>query len=234
MPVPQQIEAAKALLRRKLTHPEAVKYISYFQAYTNTYAPADYLRRIFSEAVAPADIVGLSVGTRPDALPPENLSVLRELALQKMLWVELGLQTIHENTASYIRRGYSLDCFEKAFYALKKIGAAVIVHVILGLPGETEEDMLATVQYLVDLKVDGIKLQLLHVLRGTDLERDFLAGKFEVLSMDEYVSVVRRCLTRIPPEIVVHRVTGDGPRSLLLAPMWSTDKKRILNRILRP
>lgn len=188
-----------------------MKYISYFQAYTNTYAPVDYLRRIYREAIVPEDIVGLSVATRPDVLPSEVLSLLQELASQKMLWVELGLQTIHPTTAKYIRRGYSLDCFERAFHELKEIGAEVVVHVILGLPGETREDMLATVRYLADLKIDGIKLQLLHVLKGTDLAREYLAGNFEVLTMDAYVSIVRECLTIIPPEMVVHRVTGDGP-----------------------
>lgn len=206
-------------------------YVAYFQAYTNTYAPVERLREIFTEAIQHPKVAAISIATRPDCLDEEKIALLAELNQVKPVWVELGLQTIWEETASYIRRGYHLDCFEDACRQLREKGLTVIVHVILGLPNETKEQMLATIHYLNDQDIQGIKLQLLHVLKGTDLASDYKAGKSQVLKEEEYVSLVVDCIERISPEIVIHRLTGDGPKDLLIAPFWSTRKMQVLNEI---
>ncbi len=205
------------------------KFIAYFQSYTNTYAPVDYLRKLFTEAIIHPSIVALSIGTRPDCLPKDVLDLLAELNQIKPVWVELGLQTCHEKTAEFIRRGYPLSVFEKAVTELKIRDLQVIVHTILGLPFESREDILATIDYISSKPVDGIKLQLLHVLKGTDLA-DYL-DQFHTLSMEEYTDLVIDCLEHLPQHIVVHRITGDGPKKLLLAPLWSGNKKASMNQI---
>lgn len=222
----EQIERGKARVAAK--KPEG--YIAYFQAFTNTYAPVDVLRSKFMEAVNHPDIVAVSIATRPDCLPEEVLDLLNELNAIKPIWVELGLQTIHEKTAGYIRRGYELKVYDEAVKNLKAIGISqVITHVIIGLPGETEEDMIKTVEYVGKSGSDGIKLQLLHVLKGTDLAADFEAGKFKTLGLEEYAGIVKKCLEILPENMIVHRYTGDGPKKDLIAPLWSGDKKRVIN-----
>ena len=230
LPVHDQIMEAKKRVGRK--NPGG-KYIAYFQSFTGTYAPLPYLRRIFTEALEEEDIVALSVGTRPDCLGEEVLTLLSELNRVKPVWVELGLQTIHERTAVYIRRGYPLSVYDKAVRDLHREGLEVIVHVILGLPGETAEDMVETVRYVADSGAEGIKLQLLHVLRGTDLEKEYLEGRVPVMTLKEYVDVLKAVTKVIPQSMVVHRLTGDGPKKLLIAPLWSADKKHVLNTIHR-
>ena len=205
------------------------KYIAYFQSFTNTYGDIDYLRSIFTEAINHPDIVALSIGTRPDCLPDEVLNLLGELNKIKPVWVELGLQTIHENTAKYINRGYTLDVFNTAVNNLNKINVDVIVHLIIGLPFESKEDILESVKYVSSMNISGIKLQLLHVLKNTPLEKEYSLNKFEVLSMEEYVNIIAECLRYIPKSIVIHRLTGDGPKSILVAPLWSGNKKAVLN-----
>lgn len=225
-----QIEAQKKLLQKKRP---AGKYIAYFQAYTNTYAPVEYLRRIFTEAIDHPDIVGLSVGTRPDCLDKGTLDLLSELNRQKPVWVELGLQTIHEKTAAYIRRGYPLSCFELAVKNLRARNIEVIVHTILGLPGESTGDILETIRYLNGQDIQGIKLQLLHVLKNTDLAEDYEKGLFQVYTMEEYLDLLISCLEHLSPDIVIHRITGDGPKDLLIAPDWSSRKRTVLNTLHR-
>ena len=229
--VTEQIEEGKKRVASKIG--DNGKYIAYFQAFTNTYAPAEKLRSVFEEAINHPDIVAISVATRPDCLPEEVLELLSELNKIKPVWVELGLQTIHERTAEYIRRLYPLSVYDKAVKDLKERGINVITHVILGLPGETEEDMLRTVKYTCDKGTDGIKLQLLHVLKGTDLAKDYEAGKFNCLSMDEYINLVVKCLEIIPENVVIHRLTGDGNKKILIAPEWSKDKKNVLNTLTK-
>ena len=223
-----QIEKQAARLREKRN---ASSFIAYFQAYTNTYAPVEDLRRIFTEALSHPDVVALSIGTRPDCLGEDILNLLEELNQKKPVWVELGLQTMHEKTAAYIRRGYPLSCFEEAVKELRKRNLEVIVHTILGLPGETKEDILETMHYLNHRNIQGIKLQLLHALKNTDLAKDYLDGKFSVYTMEEYINLVIDCLEHLSPEIVIHRLTGDGPKDLLLAPTWSSAKKTVLNTL---
>lgn len=228
--ITQQIEKQAASIRQKRG---VAKFIAYFQAYTNTYAPVDYLRKIYTEAISHPDIVAISIGTRPDCLGEDILQLLDELNQKKPVWVELGLQTIHETTARYIRRGYPLSCFEQAVSELRKRNLDVIVHTILGLPGESKNDILSTIEYLNHRDIQGIKLQLLHVLKGTDLAEDYLAGKFQVYSMEEYLELVIDCLEHLNPEIVIHRLTGDGPQDLLIAPLWSSAKRTVLNTLHR-
>ena len=210
------------------------RFIAYFQAYTNTYAPLPYLEEVYRSALDHPDICGISIATRPDCLGPEVLALLSRLKEEyrdKFLWVELGLQTIHEETASYIRRGYPLSCFEKACADLRTLQIPIIVHTILGLPGESDTRVLQTINYLNRISPFGIKLQLLHVLADTDLAEDYVAGKFEVLTLDAYLNLVISCLAHLSPEIVIHRVTGDGPKDLLIAPKWSLDKRGVLNAL---
>ena len=222
----EQIDSQIAMLSAKRP---IHKYIAYFQAYTNTYAPVPYLKKIFQEAISHPGIVALSIGTRPDCLEDDVVELLSRLNMVKPVWVELGLQTIHESTAAYIRRGYPLSCFEDSFKRLRTAGLEVVVHTILGLPGESREDMLATMDYLNARDIQGIKLQLLHVLKGTDLAYDYLAGKFKVLERAEYIDLVADCLEHLDPSIVIHRVTGDGPKDLLIAPLWASRKREVLN-----
>lgn len=228
--ITRQIESQKQLLSAKRP---AGKYIAYFQAYTNTYAPVSYLRSIFEEAMRHPDIAGLSIGTRPDCLGEDVLALLDELNRQKPVWVELGLQTIHPRTAAYIRRGYALDCFEDSLCRLRRHSLEVIVHTILGLPGESRENILQTMQYLNTKDIQGIKLQLLHVLRGTDLAADYERGLFSVYSMEEYLDLLIDCLEHLRPDLVIHRITGDGPKALLIAPQWSSHKRTVLNTLHR-
>lgn len=230
LPLEEQIAQAKARVAPKF---RGSRYIAYFQAYTNTYAPVERLKQLFEPVIQRPDIAALSIATRPDCLPEETLELLGALNQVKPVWVELGLQTIHPHTAAYIRRGYPLDCYDRAVQALNARGIHVVTHVILGLPGERRAQMLDTVDHVVQVGSGGIKLQLLHVLEGTDLAEDYRAGRFSVLTLEEYVELVAACVRRLPPEMVVHRMTGDGPKRLLLAPLWSGDKKRVLNALNR-
>lgn len=205
------------------------KYIAYFQAFTNTYAPVEYLEKIFTEALAHPGIAALSIGTRPDCLGKDVVALLSRLNRQKPVWVELGLQTIHEKTAAYIRRGYPLSCFEDAVRRLRSEDIEVIVHTILGLPGESTQNILNTMKYLNHQDIQGIKLQLLHVLQGTDLASDYEKGLFRTYERDEYISLVISCLEHLRPDMVIHRITGDGPKDLLIAPLWASRKREVLN-----
>lgn len=228
--IAKQIENAKALVAAKA---KDAKYIAYFQDFTNTYAPVERLHELFTAAIEPDDIVALSVATRPDCLPDDVVALLTELNSIKPVFIELGLQTIHESTAEYIRRCFKLEVFEDAVRRLKAAGIETIVHIIIGLPYETEEMIYKTVKYLSDMKIDGIKLQLLHVIEGTDLAEEYRQGKFDVLSMDKYIDILEECVRLLPPETVIHRLTGDGAKKDLIAPMWSADKKNVLNTINR-
>ena len=226
--ITEQIEAGKARVAKKI---KDGKYIAYFQAYTNTYARIDRLRSLYMEAAGHPDIVAISIATRPDCLPGEVLDLLDEIQKIKPVWIELGLQTIHLKTAAYIRRGYDLPVYDRAVRELRSRGIEVITHVILGLPGETIPEMLETVRYVCDSGATGIKLQLLHVLKETDLEKEYLEGRVHVLSEDEYLDILEQCLRLIPEQVVIHRLTGDGDKRLLVAPLWSGDKKHVWNRI---
>lgn len=212
---------------------DASKYIAYFQAFTNTYAPYEKLHSLFYDAILRQEIVGLAVGTRPDCLPPDVLELLDELNQIKPVFVELGLQTIHEKTAQFIRRGYPLSCFEQAVKALHDLGINVVVHLILGIPGETEEMMLESVRYLNQLPVNGVKFSLLHVLKHTDLGALYEKHPFPVYELDDYVDFVIRCIEELREDIVIHRLTGDGPKDLLIAPRWTLNKRKVLNEISR-
>ena len=227
--ISEQLESAKARVAAKVRGD--AKYIAYFQSFTNTYGPVGWLRQLYLEAVAPEEVVALSIATRPDCLGPEVLELLSELNRIKPVWVELGLQTIHPATAEYIRRGYDLPVYEAAVTALKARGITVVTHQILGLPGETVDMMAKTAQYIGRSGADGIKFHLLHVLRGTDLAADWEAGTFETLTLEDYISALETCVRQIPRDMVIHRLTGDGAKRDLLAPLWSGDKKRVLNAI---
>ena len=249
--IPEQIEEAKLLINTKvkrsikvgddsynvsddgLTPEDAklnkVKYIAYFQAYTNTYAPINYLRKVFYEAIKSSDVEIISIATRPDCLGPDVLDLIAEINRIKPVWIELGLQTMHEKTAKVIKRGYKLNVFENAVTDLNKIGVNIIVHLILGLPGETEQDMLDTINYIAKQHIHGVKLQLLHILKNTALVN--LMPSMHILTMEEYTDLVIKCIERLPQEIVIHRLTGDGPKGTLLAPLWSKDKLTVMNTI---
>ena len=230
--VHRQIDLAISRISRKMgSSPGA--YIAYFQSYTNTYAPVSYLRQLFTAAILHPEIRALSIATRPDCLPEEVLDLLEELNQIKPVWIELGLQTIHPDTARLIRRGYELDCFTDAKNRLRRRGLEVIVHVILGLPGEDRTQMLETVSWLGSNDIQGIKLQLLHILKGTDLALLYEQTPFPVMSMEEYLDLVSDCVSLLPPEIVIHRITGDGPKNLLIAPLWSANKRLVLNTLTR-
>ena len=227
-----QIEEAITRVSHKMgKSPEA--YLAYFQSYTNTYAPVSYLRTLFSSAISHPSVKAIAIGTRPDCLSDEVIDLCEELNQIKPVWIELGLQTIHEKSARFIRRGYPLSCFEDALRHLRIHGLEVIVHVILGLPGESREQMLETVNYLGKLHVDGIKLQLLHVLKGTDLADLYASGKFQTLELPEYLELIGDCLKILPQETVIHRISGDGPKSILIAPEWSGNKRLVLNSIAK-
>lgn len=229
----EQIAEGLSLFQGKKT---GRNFIAYFQAYTNTYAPVEFLDRIYREALDCADICGISIATRPDCLPNEVQNLLATLKWEypdKFIWVELGLQTMHEQTARFIRRGYPLSCFEKASERLRALDIPSIVHVILGLPGEHRENMLETISYLNGIHPFGIKLQLLHVLKGTDLAEYYREGGFDVLTKEEYLNILCDCIALLSPDIVIHRLTGDGPRELLIAPVWSLNKRDVLNSLHR-
>lgn len=228
--VTKQIEQGKKLVNHKYT---GNSYIAYFQAYTNTYAPYSYLKKMFTEAIIHPDIRILSIATRPDCLDEEIVSLLAELNQIKPVWVELGLQTIHKDTASFIRRGYDLTVFERAVSLLRKAGIEVIVHIILGLPGEDISKMLETILYLNTKDIQGIKLQLLHILKDTDLADYYVKHPFSIPSMEEYFTWISTLICKIRPDIVIHRLTGDGPKSLLIEPVWSGRKRQVLNGMNR-
>lgn len=223
-----QIEKAKARLVKKT---KAQKFIAYFQSYTNTYGDADYLEKIFTQTINRKDIAALSIGTRPDCLPQEILDMLEKLNRIKPVWIELGLQTSNEKSAEYIRRGYGNCVYENAVRELKNRGIIVITHIIIGLPKETENDILNTVDFAVKSGTDGVKLQLLHILKDTDLYEDYKRGLVKPLSLDEYINILFKCIERIPKNIVIHRITGDAPKKYLAEPQWSADKKKVLNTI---
>lgn len=227
--ISEQIADGKKRVSKKI---KDGKYIAYFQAFTNTYAPVDRLRELYTEAMSQPDIAALSIGTRPDCLGEDVLALLDEMNKRVPVFVELGLQTIHEDTARYIRRGYDLSVYDKAVANLHKIGVNVVTHLIIGLPGESKEDMLRSVEYVCKM-TDGIKLQLLHILRGTDLESEYTSGKIKELTLEEYTDIIKSCVKIIPKSVVVHRLTGDGAKKDLIAPMWSADKKNVLNTINR-
>lgn len=228
MSITEQIENGKKRVEKKI---KSGKYIAYFQAFTNTYAPVEILRQKYEEAINHPDIAALSIATRPDCLGDDVLRLLDEMNKIKPVFVELGLQTIHQKSAKYIRRGYDLSVYDKAVRNLKKIGVNVVVHVILGLPNESENDVLETVKYVCESGANGIKLQLLHVIDGTDLAKDYEKGLLKTLEFDEYVNLIVKCVKIIPKDIVIHRLTGDGAKKDLIAPLWSADKKRVLNAI---
>ena len=226
--ITEQIESGKKIVEEKI---KSGKYIAYFQAFTNTYAPVEILKAKYSEAINHPDIVALSIATRPDCLGDDVIELLDEMNKIKPVFVELGLQTIHSDSAKYIRRGYSLEVYNEAVKKLKNIGVNIVVHIILGLPNESEEDMLESVKYVCQSQIDGIKLQLLHIIAGTDLAKDYEKGLFKTLEFDEYVELIAKCVAIIPKNIVIHRLTGDGAKKDLIAPLWSADKKRVLNAI---
>lgn len=225
--ISQQIDYAKSLVQDKFN---GDKYIAYFQAYTNTYAPVEYLRELFMPVIQRNDIAVLSVATRPDCLEDDKIQLISELAKIKPVWIELGLQTMHQKTADFINRGYPLECYETAVKNLKQAGAEIITHIIVGLPYESREDMLQTAQYVGQF-TDGIKIQLLHVLKNTRLAELYENGLFETLSEYEYISLVADMISVLPENVVIHRLTGDGDKNLLISPKWSGDKRRILNLI---
>lgn len=235
LPIEEQIQIAKHRVEHKLPKDKSGRYIAYFQSYTNTYGDVKRLSMLYRKTLSFPEIVGISIGTRPDCLPEEMLDMLSELNTIKPVTVELGLQTVHDKTAEKIHRGYNTDVFEKAYKSLTLRGIEVVVHVILGLPGENIADMLGTIDYLAELKpvLPGIKLQLLHILKGTALAAEYSKNHFPIFTMDEYTDLVVECIRRLPEETVIHRMTGDGPKSLLIAPEWSGDKKRVLNMLNR-
>ena len=224
--VAQQLEDAKARVSAKI---KDGKYIAYFQSFTGTYGDAARLESLYREAMAPEDIVGLAIGTRPDCLGEEIISLLSQLNREKPIYVELGLQSIHAATAQYIRRGYPASVYYDAVKELKAAGIHVVTHIILGLPGETPEMALETTRCAVQAGTDGVKFHLLHVLKGTDLETDYLSGHFRCLTLEEYAHWLKGCISQLPEHIVIHRITGDGHKRDLVAPSWSADKKRVLN-----
>ena len=248
--ITEQIERGKLRIQSKMgiNPSDSIsndgRYIAYFQAFTNTYAPVSHLRKLYLEAVNNPDIAILSIATRPDCLGNEVLELLDEINHIKPVWVELGLQTIHEKTATYIRRGYPLSTYDEAVLKLNRLNIDVITHIILGLPGESMEDMLESVRYIsrgyesgseksddLSPRIQGIKLQLLHVLKGTDLARDYEEGLFECMTLEEYTDLVAKCISILPKDIIIHRMTGDGAKKDLIAPLWSADKKRVLNTL---
>lgn len=227
--IKNQIEQAKQRIKAKT---DCRKFIAYFQPFTNTYANVEYLEKIFTQAIEGDEIVALSIATRPDCLGDDVLELLDRLNRIKPVWVELGLQTIHKQSSDYIRRGYELEVYDTAVRNLHSIGINVITHIILGLPNESKEMMLETVKYVGE-RTDGIKLQLLHILKDTDLLDDYNAGKFKALTIEEYIDILCDCIEILPQNVVIHRITGDGDKKLLVAPLWSADKKNVLNSINR-
>lgn len=226
--IPEQLRVEKEKKKSKYS---GHSYIAYFQAYTNTYGPLEVLEKAFTQALTDPEVKVLSIATRPDCLSAEILDLLERLSLTKPVWIELGLQTIHESTAEFIRRGYPLPVFEEALKKLRALGLSVIVHTILYLPGESEADMLETIEYLNRQDIQGIKLQLLHVLKDTDLYDYYLEHPFFLPTMEEYLEFLGTCLCCLRPDIVIHRLTGDGPKSLLAAPLWTGNKRLVLNQM---
>lgn len=224
----QDIDQAKLVIADKYKGSE---YIAYFQSFTNTYADAEYLRHLFTPVIMRDDIRILSIATRPDCLGSDILDLLKELNTIKPVWIELGLQTIREDTARYIRRGYDLSVYDEAVYNLKQIGIRPIVHMIMGLPFENADDAVATARYIANSGAWGIKVSLLHILKDTDLYKDYCAGLFEAISMDEYLDITGKIISVLPKDMVIHRLTGDGPKDLLAAPLWTANKKRVLNTL---
>lgn len=234
--VTAQLAEGRKLFTCKNIHDEKTgsHYIAYFQAYTNTYGPIPYLRKIYEDALTENSVRGISIATRPDCMTEEILTLLVDLKRKfpdKFVWIELGLQTIHERTARYIRRGYELECFDSTVRLLQNASIPVIVHVIIGLPGESERDIWQTIDYLNHSGIWGIKLQLLHILKGTDLETLYRNGSVSVLSKEAYLDILIHCLERLSPETVIHRLTGDGAKDLLSAPLWSLNKRDVLNSL---
>ena len=228
--IPDQLRQAR---QRVAAKNKDGKYMAYFQSFTGTYGPLPRLEALYRQAMAPEDVVGLDIATRPDCLPPEVIGLLRALQTEKPVTVELGLQTVHPETARYIRRGYDTAVYFDAVKRLKEAGIEVVTHIIIGLPGETPQMAAETTRQAVAAGTDGVKFHLLHVLKGTDLERDYLAGRFSCLTMEEYGEALRLCLRQVPKHVVVHRITGDGAKRELVAPAWSADKKRVLNYLNR-
>lgn len=224
--VAEQLERAKKRVRLKIKNG---KFIAYFQAFTNTYAPIERLRKLYQEAIAPEDIVGLAIGTRPDCLGDGVIELLKEINAIKPVSVELGLQTVHEETVRYIRRGYGNAIYFDAVKRLKAAGIEVVTHIILGLPGESREMAVETTRQAVTAGTDGVKFHLLHVLSGTQLAEDYQAGVFRCLTLEEYGEYLADCISVLPSDVTVHRITGDGAKKDLIAPLWSADKKRVLN-----
>ena len=223
-----QLERAKEKVSKKIKNG---KYIAYFQSFSGTYAPLSYLRQIYTEAIKPDDIVGLAIATRPDCLSPEVIHLLKEINSVKPVWVELGLQTVKDSTAEYIRRGYKTEVFDRGVKRLMEAGIETVAHIIIGLPGEDVEDAVNTAKHISDLGVNGVKFHLLYVSRGTDLEKEYNAGKFKTLSLEEYTEILKKCISVLRDDIIIHRLTGDGAKKDLIAPLWSGDKKTVLNHI---
>ncbi|MBQ2296000.1 MAG: TIGR01212 family radical SAM protein [Clostridia bacterium] len=228
--VADQIEAAKKQVAKKLKGNQEVKYIAYFQSFTNTYAPIDKLRKLFFAAINHPDIAILSIATRPDCLSSEVIALLKELNCIKPVWVELGLQTIHKKTAEYIRRGYDLAVYDEAVKVLHEIGISVITHMIIGLPGESEQMIYETAEH-IGKTADGIKIHTLYVQKGTDLYNEYQKGLVPIFDMDRYIDILIGCIERLPENIVIHRMTGDGDKKTLVAPMWTANKRHVLNSI---
>lgn len=231
--VSEQIQHGLSLMGDKYT---GNRFVAYFQAFTNTYGPIDKLRKLYTQALDAPEIIGISIATRPDCLGPDVLHLLQELKVaypDKFIWVELGLQTIHEVTARYIRRGYPLSVFDRAADALHRLQIPFIVHIILGLPGEGPKELSETIAHINNIRPFGLKLQLLHILKGTDLAKDYQNGLFEALTEENYFDLIGNCIAGLHPDIVLHRITGDGPKDLLIAPLWSADKRGVLNRLHR-
>ena len=226
--IPVQLERAKKRVAFKNRNG---KYVAYFQSFTNTYGPVERMEMLYRQAMAPDDIVGLSIGTRPDCLSDDVIDLLERLNREKPVSIELGLQTVHDETARSFHRGYDSNVYFDAVKRLKKAEIEVVTHIILGLPGETPDMMAATTRAVCDAGTDGIKFHLLHVLKGTELEHEYLAGSFQCLSLPEYANILKHCLTLVPPEVVIHRITGDGAKKDLVAPMWSADKKQVLKTL---
>lgn len=226
----RQLETAKALVEAKN---RSGKFIAYFQSFTNTYAPVERLEKLYFEAISPDYIVGLAIGTRPDCLPNDVIELLKKINKIKPVSVELGLQTVNEKSAEYIRRGYKTEVYFDAVKRLKAAGLEVVTHIIIGLPFDDKQTCVEATKQIVNAGTNGVKFHLLHVLRGTDLEKDYLAGKIKCLTLEEYADILKECISVLPKDIVVHRITGDGAKKNLVAPLWSADKKRVLNYLNR-
>lgn len=224
--IAEQLQNAKQRVENKI---KSGKYIAYFQSFTNTYATVEKLKSIYYEAIKPDYIVGLSIGTRPDCLHDDVIELLKEINKIKPVSIELGLQTTNEKTAQYIRRGYETKVYFDAVKRLKNAGIEVVTHVIVGLPYETADDAVKTTLDAIAAGTDGVKFHLLHVLKNTDLEKEYLNGKFKCLTIEQYAEILKKCISILPPDIVVHRITGDGAKRHLVAPLWSADKKTVLN-----